>query len=599
MRRACLHISTLLSLLFCLNWIAQGDTIYVPQDQPTLSAALSAAGNGDTILLADGIYSEDQLSVFDKSVTIGSANGAPAACILDATLLTFHTDDAQSHTLTIRDITFRNDPDTSLHFVNDFDDQPASDDHVTVSNCIFTGGLSGQILMEDSYSTLTVSGCTFDSDISAITGFFKNLTFTDNTMRNGSIWCNPLNSLTIARCSFTNVPMAFQISSIGGVTVTDSTFSDATTGAIRAFAISNPALPCIFRRCTFRNIATPEGTLLLEGGTTLIDSCVFQGNTTPGYIGGAILNYRGDLRVTNSTFVHNTANQGGAIGSVSDGITTLINCTFVDNQATVEGGALYHQSTSSAPGSGIQIANCIFWGDTAPSAPEFQNVSPVPPQILHSLLQDYPGMTATPDADGNFTANPLFFRSPSPGADGQWGTDDDDFGDLHLHYGSPAIDVGDAGLLPPDLTDLDSDGDTAELLPLDLDGNPRISGNTLDLGAYEFLFPADVTGLVVVTPGPFTFSRATRAYMQVLTITNTGKIPIAGPISVVLDNLANASLANASGKTDALLPGGIPYRNVIGDLAPGTSVTVSLSFTKTGGGSITYTPHVIVGPGSR
>jgi len=77
-----------------------------------------------------------------------------------------------------------------------------------------------------------------------------------------------------------------------------------------------------------------------------------------------------------------------------------------------------------------------------------------------------------------------FVRAPSDGGDG-WGDDpatagvdegaNDDFGDLRLQPGSPAIDVGRNDLLPRDESDFDRDGDLDELLigEKDLLGQPR------------------------------------------------------------------------------------------------------------------------------
>ncbi|MBN1773234.1 MAG: hypothetical protein JXB32_18375 [Deltaproteobacteria bacterium] len=58
-------------------------------------------------------------------------------------------------------------------------------------------------------------------------------------------------------------------------------------------------------------------------------------------------------------------------------------------------------------------------------------------------------------------------------------------GDYRLAAGSPCVGAGDETLLPADAADLDGDLDVAEPLPYDLDGNDRIRGGVLDLGAYE------------------------------------------------------------------------------------------------------------------
>jgi hypothetical protein len=68
-------------------------------------------------------------------------------------------------------------------------------------------------------------------------------------------------------------------------------------------------------------------------------------------------------------------------------------------------------------------------------------------------------------------------------------------GDYHLLPTSPCIDRGDNGNLPPDEIDLDGDGDMLELLPWDLDNNPRIMDGDVDgtpdvdMGAYESFLP--------------------------------------------------------------------------------------------------------------
>ncbi len=101
-----------------------------------------------------------------------------------------------------------------------------------------------------------------------------------------------------------------------------------------------------------------------------------------------------------------------------------------------------------------------------------------------------------------FDADPLFVRPPVASIPA-------DYGDLRLLAGSPALDAGLAALLPPDVWDLDGDGDTAEPLPVDLGGGPRVLGGGVDLGAYEGAVPvasepgAPASPLALtVTPNP-------------------------------------------------------------------------------------------------
>ena len=68
---------------------------------------------------------------------------------------------------------------------------------------------------------------------------------------------------------------------------------------------------------------------------------------------------------------------------------------------------------------------------------------------------------------GNTTADPLLDANGVPASN------------------SPAINAGNNSYLPTDVADVDGDGNTSEVLPLDLAGNARIQGGTVDMGAYE------------------------------------------------------------------------------------------------------------------
>src|SRR5262245_8716390 len=60
--------------------VAQAAVIQVPGDYPTIQAAINAAGNGDTIEVAAGIYVEN-LNFLGKAVRVTSAQGADVTVI--------------------------------------------------------------------------------------------------------------------------------------------------------------------------------------------------------------------------------------------------------------------------------------------------------------------------------------------------------------------------------------------------------------------------------------------------------------------------------------------------------------------------------------
>ena len=84
-------------------------------------------------------------------------------------------------------------------------------------------------------------------------------------------------------------------------------------------------------------------------------------------------------------------------------------------------------------------------------------------------------------------------RDPSAGADGKWGTADDDPGDLHLTATSAAVNGGDNALAVDD---------KGQPLAKDQEGRPRVFDDLVDIGAYEFqgaMAPGRETASVVVT----------------------------------------------------------------------------------------------------
>ncbi len=240
-----------------------------------------------------------------------------------------------------------------------------------------------------------------------------------------------------------------------------------------------------FIGCTLeRNRGNGSGGALqvISSGVHILNSHFLGNTSTPNITaGGALLIFgepvTGSANLANVVFVGNEGAQGGGLGAgdLDAGEATITNVVFAANEGRTSGGAIWSEN---APG--LEIHNAILWGNTAPLDNEIHVAEGGPPIVERAIVAGgYPSGIDILDQD------PLFVRNPHPGPDGNWGTDDDDYGDLRLREGSPGIDYGLQSFLPADIWDLDGDGDTTERLPLDLNGEVRVQGAEVDLGPYE------------------------------------------------------------------------------------------------------------------
>ena len=109
---------------------------------------------------------------------------------------------------------------------------------------------------------------------------------------------------------------------------------------------------------------------------------------------------------------------------------------------------------------------------------------------------------------------------------------------------------------------------------------------------------ANATSSVSVTRSGFSYSPLFKLYAQTLTLTNISAADLTAPLYVVVDSLsANATLANAAGKTQCVAPLGNSYVSVNGTLRAGSSATVVIKFADPSNTSITYTIRMLAGSG--
>lgn len=216
-----------------------------------------------------------------------------------------------------------------------------------------------------------------------------------------------------------------------------------------------------------------RGGLANYGSNPALINCSFLGNVD----GNAVYNEISNPVLVNCEFSGNSYGSWGA-GVYNDynSHATLINCTFTQNHAI----GLYGEDGSSST-----IVNCIFWGNwDSESKSEQTQLTGGTLAVSHSCIQGLDTLAG----HGNIGERPWFVDVDGP--DDIPGTADDD---LRQWPGSPCIDAGTNGALPPDTADLDRDGNTTEPIPFDRHGlTRRIKDGdrdglaVVDMGAYEF-----------------------------------------------------------------------------------------------------------------
>jgi len=180
--------------------------------------------------------------------------------------------------------------------------------------------------------------------------------------------------------------------------------------------------------------------------------------------GGGLCCWESSPTITNCIINDNSAGGNGGGIYCRDSSSVVANCTFAGNSST-NGNALAFDSYVQQHPSNIHITNCIL----TDGGNEIWNNDNSTITITYSDVQG--GWTG----QGNIDADPCFVEP------GYWDVNDtpddanDDFwveGDYHLLPNSPCIDAGDPKYI-------------AEPNETDLDGNPRVRGDAIDMGPYE------------------------------------------------------------------------------------------------------------------
>lgn len=76
-------IITFLCLIFS---VSSAEILYVPNEYPTIQAAINASQSGDEVVIANGVYTGQgnyNINFIGRTITVRSLSGNPDSCVID------------------------------------------------------------------------------------------------------------------------------------------------------------------------------------------------------------------------------------------------------------------------------------------------------------------------------------------------------------------------------------------------------------------------------------------------------------------------------------------------------------------------------------
>jgi hypothetical protein len=507
---------------FCLATEAPATVYYVDADSPNdgpgndwahayhfLQDALTAAGNGDEIRVAEGTYRPDETTANptgtgDRTATFQLETGLAIfggyrGCVAGDCNSGDLRDVAAYPTILSGDLAENDGPDfanydeNSNHVVTGSGtDQTALIDGfvITAGNASTGAYFPGGAGMHNVSGSPTVSYCTFTANTTYQYGagmlnydnsspIVTHCYFTGNKANDGGGMLNTGDcSPTIRDCLF----------------IANTCISNG--GGMHNGINSNPIVDnCTFSGNSAGNNPGRGGGMYNSGSSPTVTNCTFSANSANSGGGGMHNIYSSSPTVVNCIFAENVGGNGGGGGGGGmwngfDSSPSIINCIFVGNESfdISGGGGGIRNEVRSSP----NVTNCTFSANSATVGAGMRSNNDCTPTVVNSIfwgnlpdqINDIISSSTTVDYSdiqggwtgaggaGNINLDPRFIDPDGP--DDIPGNEDDN---LRLLTGSPCIDAGDNSVVTEQT---------------DLDGNPRIVDGdgdciaVVDMGAYEY-----------------------------------------------------------------------------------------------------------------
>ncbi|KAA9346688.1 putative Ig domain-containing protein [Larkinella humicola] len=410
-----------------------------------------------------------------------------------------------------------------------------------ISNTSFSGGggiynyaYSNPNLTNCSFmlNTATDGGGVYNTDSSPS---LTNCSFTSNTATNGGGMLNGTECYPIlTNCSFMLN------------TATDG-------GGVYNYSAASPSLTnCSFTSNTAVDVA---GGMFNVNSSPSLTSCRFTSNTA-GSFGGGMVSQSSSFSLTNCSFTSNTASYGGGIVT-NNSSSSLINCSFTSNTAINSTGGGFFNSTFS----NTNLINCIFWNNGGSNSIYVDATSAT--TASYSLFET---------SVTNYTGSHNLTTATSPFVSSD---------NLQLTACSAAVNAGD----PASATAVSGPYSVTALPQTDLAGNPRIYGNRVDMGAYEFQGePGAITVSTLASSASVTIGQAISLSATVTGGSNLSygwAAPAGANLSSTTTNPVSATLLTTGPKA---------FTVTVTNLSSGCTATSSVTVTGNTAPTATITP---------
>ena len=451
------------------NWLEANATLQVAVDKAC------AWGGGACVWVSNGVYASGGAAApgsrltnrvcVTNGISIQSVNGPDETFIVGSTPSESNSTRLRGVYLvdgaTLSGFTVTNGC-TYTNYSSDLDENGggifATGPAALITRCRLNGNIAGRDGGGVYSGTLT--GCTiFGNDAGcgggAAASRLEQCTLTENTASMGG----GAYGSTLIACTVSSNSSSYQ-----GGGAYDCYLNQCELQFNRA-GYGGGAFRCSLTYCLLTENAADDG---YGGGTYMstVNACTLTGNSARR--GGG--SYYGELNNCLLTDNHATDWGGGSHQGV------LNNCTLTRNSAVNLGGGTSYTT----------IRNCIVWNNSSSNGANdiFSSVT----NIFNTCATD--GLTH--GLNGCITANPRFLNAAQ--------------GNYLLQADSPCINAGNSVCVP------------AEALSTDRAGQPRIVGNAVDMGAYEY--PADdYAAAITIT----TTTTVVCSYAQTAVITGTSR----------------------------------------------------------------------------